>query len=653
MLTMKSPIRLLLIFSFFFFGMLGLAGQCISGNCEDGRGAFLLADGSQYTGAFKNGLFNGIGNCLYKDGSEYEGEWKNGLPHGKGLQIQSDGSSVFGRWVKGELVESIPQSSLRFTQKSANKYGCISGDCVNGQGIYAFRSGALYIGEFQNGEIHGTGVCHYSDGSKYKGEWKHRYPDGKGTKTAIDGSQRTGFWKKGQAVDDKGRLLATSPGYNPNSFEVQSGCVLGDCEDGEGTIAYPDGSRYEGFFRKGLPAISGTFYYPDGDKYVGAFKAGIPHGVGRLYKKNGNITSGRWLDGEYIDEGEQVNWQKLGCITGNCQNGAGTYIFKDGAKYVGQFYEGLPDGKGTVFYPNSERYEGAFSKGAFEGFGVLFQKNGTQVSGIWENGKYIGSIPSTTSPTPSISPAPNRASSSYPEVKIWAVVVGVAAYNHMPVLRYTDDDAYRIYAFLKSPEGGALADSQIRILIDEDATLYNIKHTMEEVFTKAGDNDLVLLYFSGHGLKGAFLPFDFDGYNNKLLHTEVNRLLRKSHAKIKLCIADACHSGSLLASRSGDLTSTLESYYDALAKAHSGTALMMSSKSNETSLESSGLRHGVFSHFLIRGLKGEADSDNNGAINIQELYNYVQTNVRSYTRNRQSPVIKGDYDPNQPIAFKR
>ena len=84
----------------------------------------------------------------------------------------------------------------------------------------------------------------------------------------------------------------------------------------------------------------------------------------------------------------------------------------------------------------------------------------------------------------------------------------------MPALRYTDDDAYRIYAFLKSPEGGALKDEQISILVDEAATRANILRQMEQTFSKAGPNDLVFLYFSGHGLKGSFLPIDFDGFNN-------------------------------------------------------------------------------------------------------------------------------------------
>ena len=79
----------------------------------------------------------------------------------------------------------------------------------------------------------------------------------------------------------------------------------------------------------------------------------------------------------------------------------------------------------------------------------------------------------------------------------------------------------------------------------------------------------------------------------------------------------------------------------------------MSSKSKETSLESSGLRQGVFSHFFIRALKGEADQDGNREITVKELFDYVKLNVRTYTRNRQSPILRGDYDPNLPVAFKR
>jgi hypothetical protein len=83
---------------------------------------------------------------------------------------------------------------------------CISGNCKNGKGTYVYPSGAKYVGEFRDGEIHGVGVCYYTNGSKYSGEWKHRYPDGKGTKTYSDGTKRTGQWRQGKPVDESGKL---------------------------------------------------------------------------------------------------------------------------------------------------------------------------------------------------------------------------------------------------------------------------------------------------------------------------------------------------------------------------------------------------------------------------------------------------------------
>ncbi len=562
---------------------------------------------------------------------------------------------------------------------------CISGDCKNGKGIYMYPSGAKYIGEFKDGEIHGIGTCYYTDGSKYQGEWNFRFPQGNGTKTFADGSSWTGLWEKGERVDESGDLIEdiiTAKGEaNDDGTDIQSGCISGDCSDGEGIFAYPDGSKYEGQFKEGNIDGWGTWYYTNGDKYIGTFKNNFSHGKGTIYHPDGKKTTGEWIEGEYIGN-STAKLGREGCIKGDCTNGKGTYIYKGGsAKYVGSFKNELAHGKGICYYDNNERYEGEWENGSFNGRGTLFFEDGSEVSGLWENGIYKNGTESEMASfemdikdeevadekveeiiveeDSKIEEVVKETveeiitSSEAPDLKVWAVVIGVSSYNHMPVLKYTDDDAYRMYAFLKSPEGGALSDDQISILIDEDATKENIKKTMASVFSKARSNDLIMLYFSGHGLKGSFLPIDFDGFNNKLLHDEVNEIFAKSPAKYKLCIADACHSGSLLAMRSGTVENALSKYYSTLAQAEAGTALIMSSKSEETSLESSGLRQGVFSHFLIKGLKGEADKNTDEIVSIQELYEYIFDNVRSYTGNRQSPVIKGDYDEKMTVSVKR
>ncbi|MCB9283399.1 MAG: caspase family protein [Lewinellaceae bacterium] len=659
--------------SLFLFVLSIASGQCVSGDCMNGTGIYLFPSGAKYIGQFKSGKMDGIGSCYYTDGSKYQGEWEESYPQGNGIKTFADGTQQKGQFAKGEYqvppppapeppVEKVdafaaaePAAVKEEPQKEEQQTGCISGDCKNGKGIYIYPSGAIYIGEFKDGEIHGIGACHYSDGSKYQGEWVNRYPEGRGTKTLPDGSKWTGRWKKGQPIDENGQVVINLfPGREIAAEEgngnIQTGCISGNCENGDGAFAYADGSKYEGQFAHGKPNGIGTFTHFDGDRYEGGFKDGFQHGKGALYGKNGSVTVGIWENGEYIGAEAVVEAPQWGCIQGDCKNGRGIFIRKeDGAKFTGSFRNGLPHGEGVMNFANGERYTGQWTDGNFDGKGTLVLMDGTEVKGYWSAGSYLGETqPEEQQPVELI--ADTR---KLQRNKVWAVVVGVSAYNHMPTLRYTDDDAYRMYAFLKSPEGGALPDEQIRILIDEDATKDEIKMAMESVFSKAGKDDLVLLYFSGHGLKGAFLPIDFDGYNNKLEHDEINAILANSPAKYKLLIADACHSGSLLAMKGGEVKGILENYYSTLAQAEPGTALIMSSKSEETSLESSGLRQGVFSHFLIRGLKGEADADHNRVVTVQELFDYITENVRKYTGNRQSPVIKGDYDPNMPVSVVR
>ncbi|WP_338762372.1 caspase family protein [Bernardetia sp. ABR2-2B] len=238
--------------------------------------------------------------------------------------------------------------------------------------------------------------------------------------------------------------------------------------------------------------------------------------------------------------------------------------------------------------------------------------------------------------------------------RVWAVVVGVASYTAMPTLRYSDDDAYQMYAFLKSPEGGALSDNQITLLVDENATKSQIINSLNQKFQAASENDLVIFYYAGHGLEGSFIPYDYNGTEStKLLHKDVQDIFTSCKAKNKLFIADACHSGSSSENLRGNVKATMDKYYQALAKTSGGTALMMSSKAEETSLENKTIRQGVFSYYLIRGLKGEADFNADKIVSVRELFDYVQTQTRQYTNYRQNPELYGLFDPNMPIGAVR
>lgn len=623
-----------------------LIAQCLEGNCYDGEGIFRYEDGRRYTGSFQAGKPAGEGALYYPNGERYLGQFTQGQPHGQGIYWYPDGSFRKGQWQNGTLLQSEAYAS-KLQERGPSGYGCVDGNCENGYGTYLSPGGAVYVGQFRAGEIHGQGICTYADGSRYEGQWIHRYPEGFGTKHWPDGREFSGQWRRGQPLGRNGIFLYPNQPITAvdGGFVPQSGCLRGDCENGSGAYAYADGSRYEGSFLLGQPHGTGTFHYPNGDRYEGQFAYGLPHGQGKRIYQAGKVQQGEWIEGGFVTPISTAN--RKGCIQGDCQDGYGIYNFQQGDRYEGTFANGKPDGHGIVMYQNGDRYEGEMQAGAFTGFGIYYEKSGGIFEGSWSGGKYLGNTRISNSDS-----TPNQANT--PDApKTWALIIGVSSYRHMPALRFPDDDAYRLFAFLKSPQGGAVPDERMQILIDEDATRKNIMHAMEGLFLRAGPEDLVILYFSGHGLPGAFLPIDYDGLSNTITHQEIKRMLDLSPAGYKLCLADACHSGGLLAARGGQLPDVLSRYYENLSKTRPGTALIMSSKAEETSLESSGLRQGVFSHFLLRGLKGEADSDRDGVVRIQELYQYIDQQVNAYTRHQQSPVIQGDYDQRMPVAVLR
>ncbi len=529
---------------------------------------------------------------------------------------------------------------------------CIEGNCQNGRGTYQFENGNKYRGDFRRGLMHGKGTIVFGNDNSYNGDWVSGMREGLGVYTFATGNVYSGSFSKNKFSGQGTMNFASGNKYLGNWEEDQP--------NGQGIFYFSGNDRYEGSFVNGKFTGNGTMFYKNNEKYVGQWQDNLRQGYGKMYRSNGSVIEGNWINGQIkVQNGGNTEGSKISEVatSGNetlqdcnkiyCKNGKGTFQYGDGSKWVGEFKDGVPEGQGTCQYANGDKYVGRFERHAPQGEGTMYHSNGRIVSAMWEYGRPIGDIPSNSKV--------NQASVEIdrsPEVKIWAVVVGVGRYTSMPVLKYSDDDAYQFYAFLKSPEGGALPDKQIKVLVDEDATRMNILQTMRQILLKADENDEIVFYFSGHGLDGAFLPQDFDGINNRLLHSEVKAIFEQSKAKHKLCIADACFSGSLLAMKQ-PLAPQIQAFYKAFDNTQGGMALFMSSKSQEYSLEDQGLRSGIFSHYLSRGLKGEADVDGNKIVTMRELYDYVYKNVRSYTSSAQTPTISGQFDWAMPVSMVR
>ncbi len=563
---------------------------------------------------------------------------------------------------------------------------CLTGNCQNGSGAYRYTNGAKYYGQFADGKPHGKGTMDYNAKSRYAGDWKNGVREGQGSMIYQNGDIYVGPFTKGRVQGDNGTMT-----YAKGDKYV--GQWVSDQPNGQGVYHFKSGERYEGQFKSGDFEGQGKLYYPDRAYFEGLFKENKKHGLGKLVKPNGEVVEGSWNNGTEVNttttkptavasnnqkptqsstaattqpparkptppsiaapKTERENTVELrNCNSVYCTKGKGYFDYSDGTRWIGEFKDGLPYGKGVCFYSNGDRYDGEWQNNAPNGEGIMKFATGRVYGAVWANGIILKELDSNESvPSTPVSVDVDK------RVKIYAVIVGVGRYSAMPSLKFTDDDAFRFYSFLKSPEGGALPDNQIAVLVDESATRENILRTMREYFLKADANDVVMLYFSGHGLEGCFLPVDYDGFNNKLRHEEIKQVFNQSKAKHKLCIADACHSGSLnLDNRfaaKGPVNVTLDRYYQAFEDSDGGIALLMSSKAEELSLEDHGLRQGVFTYFILRGLKGAADTDSNQLITVDELYQYVYIKVREYTTGAQTPVLTGKFDKNMPVAVRR
>jgi hypothetical protein len=238
--------------------------------------------------------------------------------------------------------------------------------------------------------------------------------------------------------------------------------------------------------------------------------------------------------------------------------------------------------------------------------------------------------------------------------KRWAVVIGVGEYesDDIPDLEYAPNDARAVRDFLMSDAAGPF--DQVLYLENGQATGAAMREALFVFLQQADWDDLVVIYYAGHGAPDPgrpdnlyLLPTDTD--LNRLAATgfpmwDVKTALRRQIAAERvLVIADACHSAGTAdaAAVGGGDTNQIAGGFQQLFTP-SRRLMLTAADTNEFSLEDARWGgHGVFTHFLLDGLRGAGDRDGNGIVTVTELYEHVSGQVRSATNGRQNPQISG------------
>lgn len=200
----------------------------------------------------------------------------------------------------------------------------------------------------------------------------------------------------------------------------------------------------------------------------------------------------------------------------------------------------------------------------------------------------------------------------------YIVSVGIADYKEINGLKYTENDVTLFNHVMSQYD-----NVNITSLVGSQATHTNVLKTIRNIFSKATSNDAVIFFFSGHGYEGGFCCYDMNAQSHLggLSYQEMQILLRNCRAGRKMVLADACFSGGLSKQRT---------QLQVQAVSNQDVIFFLSSRLDETSLELPQGPNGLYTYFLVKGLSGYADSNNDGVISTNEIYKYVSNKVSSY-----------------------
>ncbi|MCU0963724.1 MAG: caspase family protein [Burkholderiaceae bacterium] len=258
-------------------------------------------------------------------------------------------------------------------------------------------------------------------------------------------------------------------------------------------------------------------------------------------------------------------------------------------------------------------------------------------------------------------------------VKRWAVIVGISTYAHERLnLRFADRDAEALSSLLQSPTGGGYEPQRIMKLVNEQATTANITRALRSFLKRPARDDVVLLYFACHAAPDPERPgqvylVSHDTDPDDIAATgvpmrEINLALTEQLlAERVVIIADTCHSAAIGRGPGdramGDGAEAVNAYLERMSRAKGGVALLTSAERVETAKEGPqwGGGHGVFTHFLLTGMRGEADGygePKDGVVSVGELFEYVRDQVISATGSNQHPTIgTSAFDRYLPMAI--
>src|SRR6476620_7910276 len=218
-----------------------------------------------------------------------------------------------------------------------------------------------------------------------------------------------------------------------------------------------------------------------------------------------------------------------------------------------------------------------------------------------------------------------------------AICVGIGDYHHLTSLPCATRDAEDVAAVLKS----GLTASDVRVLLDAAATKEAILKQLSWLASTSGPDSTAVIFFSGHGGRSkvgdeqAYFcsaeasPLDME--HSCLSSDEFAAALAAIKSERLLILLDTCYSGGI-----GDIRQHVTLSLDRLTSRNvnalvngRGRTILAASRPDEPAWELNGMRNGLFSTYLLRGLRGEVARDD-GTIWVSDTFSYVSRCVSKH-----------------------
>jgi hypothetical protein len=224
-----------------------------------------------------------------------------------------------------------------------------------------------------------------------------------------------------------------------------------------------------------------------------------------------------------------------------------------------------------------------------------------------------------------------------------ALVVATDTYDHAALgqLRSAAADAVALSEVLGDPEVGGF-----EVDVVQNAASHEVQAHIEDLFADSGPEDLVLLHFSGHGLKSDSGELFIAARNtrpDRLASSSVpadfvQRCMRGSRAHSIVLFLDCCYGGAFgegVTVRAAGPVNVMDAFPAGRLGGGRGRAVISASSAIEYAFEGTTLtaEHevppSVFTSAVVHGLRtGDADRDEDGLVSLDELYDYVFDRVR-------------------------